>query len=78
MFTVWCDVVITRRQRVHRVFDENGKLSATFQKWGDVMRWLLSHDIRTVRVEATDDSYVMGVEPNITPPSPHPATAPWC
>jgi len=63
MFTVKMDSQFSRRQRLHHIYNETGERKASHQKIGDVIRWLIDHDIRTVCIEDDRSRYVMEIEP---------------
>jgi len=63
MFTIKMDSAISRRQRLHHIFNETGQRVAAHQKMGDVLRWLIDHDIRTASVEDDKSRFVIELEP---------------
>lgn len=43
MYTIFCDVPVARRRRVHHLFDDRGQLRVTSPDLGDLIRWAFDH-----------------------------------
>jgi len=63
MFTVRIDHPITRRLKVHRIYDENGKHRADHFLIGDAFQWLVDNDIRTARFHDGERCWMVEFEP---------------
>jgi len=63
MFTVKIDHEITRRLRVHRIFDENKKHRSDHMLFSDVLKWLVDNDIRTAMFTDGTTAWMMEFEP---------------
>jgi len=63
---VWrieCDRMITRRQYLHSVFDEGGKLRFSSKFIVKCLAFLIEQDVRTVSIHDGEDWYTLEFEP---------------
>jgi len=63
---VWrieCDRMITRRQYLHSVFDEGGKLRFSSKFIVKCLAFLIEQDVRTVSIHDGGDWYTLEFEP---------------
>ena len=63
--TVYLDLKIHRRKRVHEIQDTSGQPLAHFQTIGEIFRWLVDNDHQTVCLIDDEDRYLVTID---TPP----------
>ena len=63
---VWrieCDRMVTRRQYLHHIYDEAGKLRFSSKFIVKCFDFLVEHDIRTVSVHDGKQAFTVEIEP---------------